>query len=148
MEGGAWQTTVHGDEKSRTRLSDFSFFPTKQQDTNQPSFCHFITMISFPPLSNNMLLIYEISPTSHHISNNSLFKAVQAFFQHAPQNFFSLQPLSSSKATFKFSLYLLQQHLTSHYQNLWQSSPEKQNTNLIHKEREEDLLQGIGSNHN
>ena len=26
MDGGAWWATVHGDTKSRTRLSDFTFF--------------------------------------------------------------------------------------------------------------------------
>ena len=26
MDGGAWYTTVHGVAKSRTRLSDFTFF--------------------------------------------------------------------------------------------------------------------------
>ena len=32
MGGGAWQATVHGVAKSRTRLSDFTFFHFLEQD--------------------------------------------------------------------------------------------------------------------
>ena len=31
MDRGAWWTTVHGSEKSRARLSDFTFFQFRRQ---------------------------------------------------------------------------------------------------------------------
>ena len=34
MEGGAWWATVHGVTKSRTRLSDFTFYTLKIQKLN------------------------------------------------------------------------------------------------------------------
>ena len=33
MDRGAWQATVHGVAKSRTRLSDFTFWLLKETDT-------------------------------------------------------------------------------------------------------------------
>ena len=35
MEGGAWQATVHGVAKSRTQLSDFTFFQSHYMDSRR-----------------------------------------------------------------------------------------------------------------
>ena len=44
MDGGAWEATVHGVAKSRTRLSDF----TEEQGTST-LFSTVAALITFPP---------------------------------------------------------------------------------------------------
>ena len=67
MEGWAWQATVHGFTKSRTRLSDFTFTFTKDlllSFVNIFLFCCFFVLLFLSLWFDNSLCLYDLTSFS------------------------------------------------------------------------------------
>ena len=92
MEGGAWQATVHGVAKSRTRLSDFTFTFTVSKDFLLP-FTYSIVLIwihrhlfysmSYIPFKKYLFIPQIVTGVIH----GNPFKLAFVSFQHHPSFF-------------------------------------------------------------
>ena len=71
MDGGAWQATVHGVAKSRTRLSDFTFTCVSEVDDSSPAILIPACTSSSPALTVTCVLVHI------HILNQTF---LQIFF--------------------------------------------------------------------
>ena len=60
MDGGAWWATVHGVTKSRTWLSDFTFFLYRCSSSSQPLLCFGRTIPKHPSWRRSCIITYPV----------------------------------------------------------------------------------------